>query len=47
MTAVLGRGQTLVEEYLELIRTYLKDSETMRGYPAEGMQLPDQISYGG
>jgi len=47
-TAVLGRGQTLVEEYLELIRTYLKDSETMRGYLRQkGVQLPAQISYGG
>jgi len=48
ITAVLGRGQTLVEEYLELIRTYLKDSETMRGYLRQkGVQLPAQISYGG
>jgi len=48
ITAVLGRGQTLVEEYLELIRTYLKDSETMRGYLRQkGVELPAQISYGG
>jgi len=44
----LGRGQTLVQEYLELIQTYLKDSETMRGYLRQkGVQLPAQISYGG
>lgn len=48
MAAVLGRGQTLVQEYLELIQTYLKDSETMRGYLRQkGVQLPAQISYGG
>ncbi len=32
MASVLGYGQSLVREYLELIRNYLKDRETMRNY---------------
>jgi hypothetical protein len=45
---VLGRGESLVNEYLELINQYLKDSEEMRDYLRKrGVKIIRKISYNG
>ena len=43
MARVLGRGRSLVEEYLELIGEYLQAPEEMRGYlRGRGVQIPNR-----
>ena len=45
IASVLGRGEPLVAEYLELIAAYLKDPETMRDHLRQrGIKIPAQIS---
>jgi len=46
MSRTLGRGQYLIDEYLELIQKYLKDAEHMRRYLRQrGVTI--NISYNG
>ncbi|MFO8059219.1 MAG: DUF1670 domain-containing protein, partial [Bacillota bacterium] len=46
MSRALGRGQYLIDEYLELIQKYLKDAEHMRRYLRQrGVTI--NISYNG
>ncbi len=48
MARVLGRGQSLVQEYLGLIDQYLKEPETMRSYlQSKGINVPALVSHGG
>ena len=48
MAGVLGRGQYLVGEYLEIIQHRLKDAAVMRDYlRARGLKVPTQISLNG
>jgi hypothetical protein len=48
MAAVLGRGESLIHEYLDIITRYLKDTDTMREYLRKrGVQLPAKIAYNG
>jgi len=48
MAAVLGHGPSLIEEYIELIAEYLKDSDTMRSYlRGRRLELPANLSYSG
>lgn len=45
---VLGRGESLIREYLEIIETYLKDADTMRDYLRKrGVHVPTKIPYSG
>ncbi len=45
MARVLGRGLSLVEEYLALIHDYLKEPETIRAYlRSKGVPLPTLVS---
>ena len=48
MAAVLGRGEHLINEYLDLITRYLKDTDTMREYlRKQGVQLPSKVARSG
>jgi hypothetical protein len=48
MATVLGRGQSLVEEYLDLIDHYLQEPDTMRAYlRSKGIPLAPLVSHGG
>jgi len=48
MATVLGRGESLIREYLEIIETYLKDADTMRDYLRKrGVHVPAKIPYSG
>lgn len=48
MASVLGRSESLVQEYLDLIAAYLKDADTMREHlRRKGVTVPLQISNGG
>jgi hypothetical protein len=48
MAAVLGREESLIHEYLDIITRYLKDTDTMREYLRKrGVQLPAKIAYNG
>lgn len=48
MASVLGRSESLVQEYLDLIANYLKDVDTMREHLRKrGVNVPLQISNGG
>ena len=48
MASVLGRSESLVQEYLDLIATYLKDANTMREHlRRKGVTVPIQISNSG
>lgn len=48
MASVLGRSESLVQEYLELIAAYLKDVDTMRHHLRKrGINVPLQISNSG
>jgi hypothetical protein len=48
IASVLGRGESLIGEYLELIATYLKDPEIMRDHLRQrGIKIPAQISNSG
>jgi hypothetical protein len=45
---VLGRGESLIGEYLELIAAFLKEPETMRDHLRQrGVNIPAQISNSG
>lgn len=48
MARALGRGESLVHEYLELIEEHLKEVEEMRAYLGKrGVQLPANTPYRG
>jgi hypothetical protein len=48
IASVLGRGESLIAEYLELIAAYLNDPETMRDHLRQrGVKIPAQISNSG
>lgn len=48
MASVLGRSESLVQEYLDLIDKYLKDVDTMREHlRKQGINVPLQISNSG
>jgi hypothetical protein len=48
MARILGRGESLVNEYLELIDEHLKAPEFMREYlRTRGLKINNQISYNG
>lgn len=48
MARILGRGQYLVNEYLDLISQYLKPPEEMRNYLRNrGIKMPTNLSYSG
>lgn len=48
IASVLGRGESLIGEYLELIATYLKEPDTMRAHLRQrGIKIPTQISNSG
>ena len=48
MARVLGRGESLVEEYLEIIARYLQEPESMRSYlRSKGIPLAPLVSHGG
>jgi len=48
MASVLGRSESLVQEYLDLIEKYLKDADTMREHLRKrGIHVPLQISNSG
>lgn len=48
MATVLGRGESLIHEYLDLMGTYLKDINTIRDYLRKrGVQMPANVSDSG
>ncbi len=48
VATVLGRGESLTREYLEIIETYLKDADTVRDYLRKrGVHIPTKIPYSG
>lgn len=48
MATILGRGETLIHEYLELIAQHLKDTDTMREHLQQrGVKIPVFMSHGG
>lgn len=48
MATVLGRGESVIYEYLDLIGTYLKDINTIRDYlQKRGVQMPANVSDSG
>lgn len=48
IASVLGRGESLIGEYLELITAFLKDPDTMRDHLRQrGVNIPAQISNSG
>jgi len=48
MASVLGRGESLIHEYLDLIAAHLKDVNTMRDHLRKrGVELPSNISNNG
>lgn len=48
MAAVLGRGQTLVDEYLDLIGEYLKDLSAIReDLRRRGLHIAANVSHAG
>jgi hypothetical protein len=48
IASVLGRGESLIGEYLELIAAFLKEPETMRAHLRQrGIKIPAQISNSG
>lgn len=48
MATVLGRGEYLIHEYLDLITTYLRDVNTMRDYlRRRGVKVPLNVSNSG
>lgn len=48
MAAVLGRGQALVDEYLDLIGKYLKDLSAIREHlRRRGLHIPANVSHAG
>jgi len=45
MATVLGRGESVIYEYLDLIGIYLKDINTIRNYLRKrGVQMPANAS---
>ncbi|MEW6243958.1 MAG: DUF1670 domain-containing protein [Bacillota bacterium] len=48
MATVLGRGESVIYEYLDLIGTYLKDINIIRDYLRKrGVQIPANVSDSG
>ena len=48
IASVLGKGESLVDEYLDLIGRYLRDSEEMRDYlRAKGVAIPHVLPHSG
>lgn len=48
MSRTLGKGKSLVQEYLNLIDDYLKRPDAMRSYlQRKGIRLPANVSYSG
>ena len=46
--SLLRHGPSLIEEYYDIIRSYLKDPETMREHlRAKGVTTPTQVSHTG